>query len=213
VFFDSPDALVPQDTNGLEDVYEFEPEGIGGCASSTASGSQVYVKEVAGHPVEGCVGLMSSGTSSAESAFLDASESGDDVFFVTTSKLAGADYDKGYDVYDAHVCSTAVPCPTSVESPQPCGESTCKPPPSPQPGIFGTPPSATFEGAGNVVAPPSGATPKVRPLTNAQKLVRALKACHRKKGKRRAVCEREARRRFPAKKSAHKAKKSGRGQR
>ena len=29
VFFDSSDALVPQDTNGTEDVYEFEPEGIG----------------------------------------------------------------------------------------------------------------------------------------------------------------------------------------
>ena len=25
VFFDSSDALVPQDTNGLEDVYEYEP--------------------------------------------------------------------------------------------------------------------------------------------------------------------------------------------
>jgi hypothetical protein len=25
VFFDSPDALVPEDTNGKEDVYEWEP--------------------------------------------------------------------------------------------------------------------------------------------------------------------------------------------
>ena len=36
LFFDSPDALVPRDTNGLEDVYEYEPEGVGGCTSTTA---------------------------------------------------------------------------------------------------------------------------------------------------------------------------------
>ena len=32
LFFNSSDALVPQDTNGKEDVYEYEPDGIGACA-------------------------------------------------------------------------------------------------------------------------------------------------------------------------------------
>ena len=72
--------------------------------------TDVYVKELAEHPAGGCVGLISSGTSSSESAFYDASENGDDVFLMTTSRLVGEDYDKGYDVYDAHVCTTAVPC-------------------------------------------------------------------------------------------------------
>ena len=66
VFFDSADALVPQDTNGREDVYEYEPQGVGSCARAG-----------------GCVSLISSGTSSEESVFLDASETGNDVFFLT----------------------------------------------------------------------------------------------------------------------------------
>ena len=34
LFFDSSDALVPQDANGTEDVYEYEPAGVGSCTSS-----------------------------------------------------------------------------------------------------------------------------------------------------------------------------------
>ena len=30
VFFDSADDLVPQATDGLMDVYEYEPAGVGG---------------------------------------------------------------------------------------------------------------------------------------------------------------------------------------
>ena len=33
LFFDSADALVPQATNGKEDVYEYEPEGEGSCTT------------------------------------------------------------------------------------------------------------------------------------------------------------------------------------
>ena len=31
VFFNSSDALVPQDMNGTEDVYEWQREGVGSC--------------------------------------------------------------------------------------------------------------------------------------------------------------------------------------
>jgi hypothetical protein len=141
LFFNSTDALVAQDTNGKADVYEYEPTGDGSCTRAT-----------------GCVALISSGTSSEESAFLDASgigpggEEGEDVFFLTASRLTSQDADTTYDVYDAHECSAALPCATASVSPPPCtsGDS-CKAAPSPQPAIFGAPSSATFSGAGNVV--------------------------------------------------------------
>ena len=119
LFFDSPEALVPHDTNGLEDVYEYEPVGEGTCTTATSSGDAVYSGSA-----EGCVGLISSGTSNAESAFYDASESGGDVFFVTTGRLVSEDYDKSYDVYDAHVCTSTVPCRTSPVPPPPCDRVT-----------------------------------------------------------------------------------------
>ncbi len=157
LFFDSTDALVPQDTNGLADVYEFEPTGVGSCGSSSATFSASS---------GGCVSLISSGQSSGESTFFDASESGDDVFFITSSRLSGEDHDSAYDVYDAHVCSAALPCPTESVSPPPCtsGDS-CKAAPSAQPAIFGPAPSATFSGVGNVVeeAKKSAAKHKKKP--------------------------------------------------
>jgi hypothetical protein len=146
LFFDSPDALVAQDTNGLMDVYEYEPAGVGGSRGCSSSSFTFGVGS------DGCVSLISSGTSSSESAFFDASENGDDVFFLTTARLTGADYDTSVDVYDAHVCSDAVPCVVVPVSPPACtsGDS-CKAAPSPQPAIFGAAPSATFSGVGNIV--------------------------------------------------------------
>ncbi len=179
LFFNSPVGLVPQDTNGLEDVYEYEPEGVGNCSSSLSSVMQVYVKEVAGHPVGGCVGLISSGTSSAESVFYDAGETGDDVFFDTKSRLVGEDYDNSYDVYDAHVCSSEVPCVVVPVSPPPCNSGdSCKAAPSPQPAIFGAPASATFSGAGNVA--PSSTTSASRRTTKTVECERGRKLGHGK---------------------------------
>jgi hypothetical protein len=143
LFFNSPDALVPQDTNGLEDVYQYEPAGVGSCTSTSTTFSGRS---------QGCVSLISSGQSASESMFQDASESGNDVFFTTNSRLAPEDYDTAYDVYDAHVCSATVPCRAAPVRPPPCtsGDS-CKAAPSPQPEIFGPAPSATFSGTGNVL--------------------------------------------------------------
>ncbi len=142
LFFNTSDTLVPQDTNGVADVYEYEPSGVGDCtsASGTFSGR-----------ADGCVGLISSGQSASESTFLDASETGDDVFFITAAKLVSEDYDNVNDVYDAHVCTTEVPCLTTAVSPPVCDSGdSCKAAPSPQPEIFGPAPSATFNGAGNI---------------------------------------------------------------
>lgn len=142
LFFNSTDALVAQDTNGKTDVYEYEPVGVGNCARG-----------------DGCVSLLSSGTSSEESVFLDASgmgpggEEGEDVFFMTAASLVSQDVDSTYDVYDAHECSAAVPCVSAPIAPPPCASGdACKAAPSLQPAIFGAPSSATFSGSGDVVS-------------------------------------------------------------
>jgi hypothetical protein len=162
LFFNSPVGLVPQDANGKEDVYEFEPAGVGSCTNSTDSGTQIYVGEVAGSSVEGCIGLISSGTSSEESAFLDASgkgqggEESEDVFFMTAAKLSGADVDGAVDIYDAHTCSSASPCPPAAGPvPPACTTAeSCRAASPPQPAIYGAPSSETFSGAGNLPTAP-----------------------------------------------------------
>jgi hypothetical protein len=151
LFFDADDGLVAKDVNGTGDVYEFEPVGVGGCTEGTLSGSSVYVRAS-----NGCVGLISSGTSARESAFLDASESGGDVFFLTSARLASQDVDTELDVYDAHECTASSPCPAAAAtSPPACDtEASCKAASAPQPVIFGAPASATFSGAGNLALQP-----------------------------------------------------------
>ena len=145
LFFDGSDALVAQDTNGREDVYEYEPVGVGGPGGCTA----VAGTYVAGEG--GCVSLISSGASGEESVFLDASETGDDVFFLTQASLVSQDVDSSFDVYDAHACREAAPCVSAPVSPPPCTSGdACKPAPSLQPAVFGAPASATFSGSGNV---------------------------------------------------------------
>jgi len=191
LFFNAGDALVAQDVNGQEDVYQFEPVGVGGCS----------VASVTFNPKSGgCVGLVSSGTSPEESGFLDASVDGGDVFFLTTSRLTSRDYDTSYDVYDAHECSASVPCVAPSVSSPPCSSGdSCKAAPSPQPSIFGAPASATFVGVGNVVGSSSSPVVRRRSLTRAQKLARALKGCARKPKRKRTACKRRARKRYGAK--------------
>jgi DNA-binding beta-propeller fold protein YncE len=200
LFFNSAVALVPADVNGKEDVYEYEPAGIGSCQGPTYGQSASVVFSEA---VGGCIALISSGTSSEESAFMDASETGGDVFFLTLSKLTPSDYDTSLDLYDAHECTTSSPCaPVPSATPPPCTTGdACKPAPTPQPTLFGSPSSETFSGAGNVAAPtPVAATP--RSATLAQKLAKALKACRKKPKRRRASCKRQARSKYRAKRSS-----------
>ena len=160
-----------KDINGVEDVYEYEPVGVGPvggeCGPGVGSGSEVFKaeSEVISGVLEpaGCVALISSGAASGESAFLDASESGGDVFFLTGAKLAAGDVDTSLDVYDAHECTSVSPClPEAAETTPPCNtEASCKPAPEPQPAIYGPPSSATFNGPGNLVSPPPAVVKKV----------------------------------------------------
>lgn len=139
LFFNSSDSLLPQDSNGTEDVYEYEPPGLGGCTQASPGFSSSS---------GGCLGLISSGTSKEESVFLDASESGDDVFFLSSGRLSGQDVDTAIDLYDAHSCSTESPClPEPPPPPPACAGDACqRPATTPE---FPTPTSALFSGQGN----------------------------------------------------------------
>ncbi len=157
LFFDSSDALVPQDTNNTEDVYEYEPPGgeAGAPANDTCTiGSATY-----GPRSQGCVLLISSGTSPEQSAFLDASDTGSDVFFLTAAKLSALDVDSALDVYDAHVCSVSSPCPPPPPPPLPaCEGDACQSPvAAPE---DPTPGSLTFQGPGNPTVQPTITVPK-----------------------------------------------------
>ncbi|HEX6825865.1 MAG TPA: hypothetical protein VF077_06045, partial [Nitrospiraceae bacterium] len=124
LFFDSQDALSPFDTNeGIEDVYQFEPEGVGGCSLEG-----------------GCVDLISAGRGGVDSNFLASDETGNNVFFTTRNRLTAADTDELLDLYDARVGGGFAP----VSEPQPPELPLQTPPLKP------TPASPTLSDPGNV---------------------------------------------------------------
>jgi hypothetical protein len=199
LFFNSADALVPQDTNGVEDVYEYEPpQGPGQPADNSCTSASVSYSSSS----RGCISLISSGSSPEESAFLDASESGDDVFFLTASKLTSGDIDGALDVYDAHACSEASPCPPPPPPPPPaCTGDACQnlveAPNDPTPG------SLTFSGPGNptvaLTTPKHTTTRKTVKCKKPKKLnhgkcVNSKKKAKKAKKAKRAANERRAKR-------------------
>ena len=204
LFFDSYDALVPQDGNGTWDVYEYDSLGVPASEHACTTSSTMFSERGGG-----CVGLISSGTSAEPSAFLDASatggrdaegrEGGGDVFFLTAEKLARQDFDTSLDVYDAHECTGFAPCSAPAAPPAPCTtEASCKASPTPQPQIFGPGGSSTFSGAGNL-APPAPPKGKRAAQIRAEKLTKALKLCKKDKSKKkRAACQRRAKKRYGA---------------
>ncbi|HEX4435999.1 MAG TPA: hypothetical protein VH061_04315 [Solirubrobacteraceae bacterium] len=181
VFFDSFESLVPEDTNGKEDVYEWEAPGSGDCSEASSAYSSL---------ASGCVSLISTGESSSDSSFADASPDGRDVFFATQQSLAPQDEGLA-DIYDAREGGGFASPPPQ---PAPCNGDACQSP-SPAPG-GATPASATFNGPGN--SPPEKPIVKtVAHPTRAQMLMKALKACKRvKKKEKRLACQRQARRRY-----------------
>jgi hypothetical protein len=161
LFFDSTDALLPQASNDEVNVFEYEPQDVGGCKQAG-----------------GCVALISSGTSSDASYFIDSSSSGDDVFFLTRQALVAQDGDEALDMYDARVNGGF-----AMATAPPCGGEACRPPVTSAPAIYGAPPSATFVGPGNSQPAASSAQPTTKKKSKAKK----AKAKHKKtKSKRRA---------------------------
>jgi hypothetical protein len=184
IFFDGAVPLVPQDTNGEVDAYEWERAGAGTCTLT-----------------DGCLYLLTGGKSDDGSFVIEASASGDDAFVLSRAQLVEADRNENYDVYDARVDgarATAAPA---------CTGAGCQGVP-PAPPIFATPSSVTFEGVGNFAAPAASAV-KPKSLTKAQMLAKALRACGKKPRKQRAACERRARQRYAAKSKSKRSAKGG----
>ncbi|HEU4906989.1 MAG TPA: hypothetical protein VFT19_12865 [Solirubrobacterales bacterium] len=147
LFFESFDALVLGDTNGSKDVYQWEAPGSGDCTTESAHYFEAN---------QGCLSLIGSGQSPGDSIFIDATPSGSDVFIATEASLLPQDYGLA-DVYDARVDGGFPPPPAS---PPACEGEACQAPPAAPDDP--TPASATFEGAGNVVAAGSDAAPCAR---------------------------------------------------
>lgn len=179
LFFDSTSSLVARDTNGREDVYEYEPAGVGSCTG-----------------LKSCLSLISGGTGSKESQFVDADAEGNSAFFATFDRLSPTDGDENQDLYDARVdgglVAAAIP---------PCGGEACKPAISSAPSIYGAPTSETFEGTGN----PFDESFETKPAKKRRNPVRgrptgrgrALARCgHLSSVKLRRACRRRVRRRY-----------------
>jgi hypothetical protein len=202
MFFNSGDALVPQDVNANTDVYEFEPAGVGGCTSASTTFTTA---------TGGCVGLISSGVASGGSFFQDASATGADAFFTTRERLVPQDVDGLLDVYDAHECTAGSPCAPPTEPSEECrSAAACRSASQPQPSIFGAPPSALFTGLGNLVAEPPAKHRSAAEI-RAEKLSKALASCRHKykhQRRRRAACEKRTRKAYGAAKQAKHAGKS-----
>jgi hypothetical protein len=211
LFFNSSDALVPQDINNQVDVYEFEPPNTAPEPppnDTCTTGSSTYNPATGG-----CVNLISSGTSHQESGFYDASATGDDVFFLTTEALVPQDPGGAESIYDAHVCDAeGIPCTQPTATPAECTNTdACRTAPPPQPDIFQAPPSATFTGPGNLTPAPAVVKPKTAAQIGAEKLAKALKSCHRdRKKKKRQACEKAAHEMYAKKASAKRASRKGR---
>jgi hypothetical protein len=213
VFFNSADPLVPQVSVptrpetisgktaqvGVENVYEYERNGTGSCARET-----------------GCVSLISDGSSPHESAFLDASTTGSDVFLLTAAPLVPqSDHDPELDVYDARECGASQCVPPPPPPSQQCEETVSCRPGSSSPQTFVAPPSSALSGAGNLVPPKNGVKPiTVKKLTRAQMLAKALKACGKLPHKTRAQkhkqakCRAQAKKKYGPKQKAKPKKKS-----
>ncbi|HEX5145532.1 MAG TPA: hypothetical protein VFV85_00810, partial [Conexibacter sp.] len=182
-FFSTRAALVPGDSNGKVDAYEWEADGTAGCARVT-----------------GCVSLLSSGTDPADSYFMDASANGDDVFILTRQQLVGWDTDANYDLYDARV-NGGFPQPAPATPG--CSADACQGPPNAAPAAPAAG-STTLAGPGNVKASPRPKTVRCK-RGYVRKKVKGKVRCVKKRTVHRAK-RRKAHRR--AKKARH-AKKGG----
>jgi NHL repeat len=195
LFFNSNDALLPRDTNGAQDVYEWEAVGAGSCDEG---GSNFFPGN------GGCLYLISSGRpvgeeggSSFESEFWEASPDGDDVFFTTDASLLPQD-PGSVDLYDARV-GGGFPQPPPPTECDPEAEDCRNPGPPPE---FTKPPTS-------VPGPGNGAPGRdCRPLAKrAKKLSTAAKRARRaaKQSEAKALDRKAARKTDAARKANRKA--------
>jgi len=106
VFFESVDALVPRDSNGVRDVYEY---------------------------FDGSLHLLSTGRGESDFTFVDATSDGDDVFIATAQRLVYRDVDTINDYYDVRVDGGFLEPPPPARGCEEAG--ACRLPVSAAPGL------------------------------------------------------------------------------
>jgi hypothetical protein len=159
-FFQSSEALVLGDVDGLLDVYEWEADGVGSCKEEG-----------------GCVYLVSSGHSSNDDFLFAVSDSGDNVFFRTWDLLTKFDAEAATSVYDARVGGGFPETP-----PQICEGEGCRPQLTPPPPIP-APESAVQGDGGNVTAPQGKPCPKHKRRVKRHGKVRCVPRHHKRNHK------------------------------
>lgn len=130
VFFQSTEQLVARDTDSVQDVYEWEAQGVGSCERP-----------------QGCLYLISSGHSKRINYLYAVSDSGDDVFLRSADLLVPADTDSTPSIYDARVGGGFLEEPETCPLGQDCG-GTVTPAPS-----LGAPASEALGPPDNFVPP------------------------------------------------------------
>ena len=172
-FFETDDALVAEDTNGrngcpewgspkqightCQDVYEWEAPGTGSCTPNAPAYSALN---------EGCIYLISDGTTESPAFFGDADREGNNVFIFTYAKLVPQDEDGLFDAYDVRVDGGLAGQHQSA--PVPCEGEACKGQAS-EPPQGASPTSASFQGPGNQA---KGRKPPNRPCPKGKRKVR-----------------------------------------
>jgi hypothetical protein len=137
VFFSTAEALVPQDTNGVADAYVYDTQ-------------------------DASVRLLSSGTDPSPSYFIDASDDGNNAFFVTRQRLVRWDTDNSYDLYDARVGGGF---PEPVAAAPECAGEGCLPQGTRAP-VAGLPGSAGYIGPGTTATTTTTTTAKPKPVVH-----------------------------------------------
>jgi hypothetical protein len=201
VFFQSPDGLTPRALNDVPagtdgklavNVYEWQAPG-------TSVEGKVQCAEASG-----CVSLISDGkdlgednglTATSSVELLGSSASGANVIFTTSDALLEQDTNTERDIYDAHICSSAEPCPPASQASPPCLGEVCHGIPAEQQGAP-TGGSLTLNGLGNITPAAPAPTKKVT-----KKTVRCKKGFV--KNKRNKCVKRPKKKKSKAKKSAH----------
>ncbi len=152
----------------------------------------------------GRTSLISPGDGPYAAILMDTAKEGQDVYFTTSQPLVAQDVNKELDIYDARVGGGLA---SQNEAPvPPCEGEICQGP------WHGAPPTSQNASEGLVAeAIKPALAPKPKPPTRAQKLAKALKVCHAKRGKhKRQTCERAARKKFGTKpKAKAKSHKGG----
>jgi DNA-binding beta-propeller fold protein YncE len=192
VFFDSFEGLVARDTNGKEDVYEWERAS--GQETCEELGAELYVASSGG-----CLSLISSGESAQDSTFLDMSiaNGARDVFFKTGASLVGQDPGL-IDIYDAREGGGL---PGQSSPPPVCEGEACQG--ASEAPVDSSPASSVFSGPTDLVSALAGKTTvkrKTAAQLRAQQLASALRACRkitrRHGGVERRRCEARARKKY-----------------